>query len=70
MKNPYRGGDDILVIKVESCTGKRLSQFKTSTNDSVTIEKVLNAIIEKYGLPIKVIREKKDWIKADEEFQW
>ena len=70
----YNRGSDILVIVNEDCTGKKLSKSRASLEDEESVKNIMQSIIDKYGLNLKVINASNNnalsWLKADEEFRW
>ena len=70
----YKKGTDILVLVNEDCTGRKIARFKCNADDSKEVAKVFQAVIDKYGLPLKIVKSDKkdplDWLKADEEFRF
>ena len=70
-KKVYNNSSDILTIITEDCTGRKINKFKTNIEDKENIAKILNFIIDKYGLGFKIV--KKDgasWLDIDESFKW
>jgi len=72
--NAYSGGDDVIRIINEDCTGRKIGRAVAAANDAESVAKVFNAIIRKYGLRLKIERADENdvlkFLKADEEFSF
>lgn len=50
----YSNGDIVRIIN-EDCTGRKIMRKTANADDPESIKDAFNAVIEKYGLDIKII---------------
>lgn len=67
----YSKGNDVIILTLEDCTGRRLFKYKSNADDGEEVKKMLQSLINKKGLNLKII----DFInenpfKSDEDFEF
>ena len=71
MKNFYNNGSDVITIKIEDCTGRRIGQYRFNCEDTKAMMSIFNSIIDKYGINIKlVITDNKSLFEDDKNFKF
>lgn len=70
--NPYRKQGDVIVVALEDFTGRRFAKLRANANDANSVKDMLNTLIDKCGLPLKVLNSAEyqsiKYSKFDEEF--
>jgi hypothetical protein len=68
----YSQGNDVMIISLEDCTGRRLFKYKTNADDEEEVRRILQSFIDKKALNLKVVREKSKVspFVSDEEFEF
>ena len=64
----------MITLISEDCTGRKIDKLKANTSDENSVAKIIQFVIDKYGLKLKIKKIEKpkglDWLKSDEEFKW
>lgn len=70
----FNNNDDIIRVINEDCTGRKIMRKTANANDAESIREIFTAVIQKYGLKLKVIEadnvDSLSFLQPDEEFNW
>jgi hypothetical protein len=68
----YSQGNDVVIVTLEDCTGRRLFKYKSNADDEEEVRRILQSLINKKGLNLKVIEFQNPHspFESDEDFEF
>ena len=64
-----REGNDMIVLTIEDCTGRKLLRLKSPAGDENKVGEMFNSILEKYGMALTIVKQQHA-PKTAEPFEW
>ena len=74
MGNIFLKGTDIVEVSIKDSTGRKLWQYRTNVDDSKSVYRIFQSVIDKYSLKIRMELTGEDkslsWLDQDLEFKF